>query len=239
MCRHFKETNIFPGSFCQYIKLSKEHIKYTTFKIPAEVDIFESLFMEPLACCIRAMTRISFQKDDIFTVVGAGVIGMLFIQLIKLYGGSTIAVDLDSRRLSDAKSMGAGYIIDPSCQDTLREVKNITKIGADVAILTVTNENTMGEALSYIRDGGTINIFGAFGEQSKFKIDLEKVYKKELVIKSSYSATPEDLKLAFDMLKRKKINLSPLISEAMPLSDFKKGMDLMLKRKVYKAVFKL
>ena len=239
MCRHFKETNIFPGSFCQYIKLSKEHIKYTTFKISNGVDIFESLFIEPLACCIRAMTRISFRKNDIFTVVGAGVIGMLFIQLIKLYGGSAIAIDLDNKRLSDAKRMGAEYIIDPSCQDALRKVKNITKIGADVAILTVTNENTMGEALSYIRDGGTINIFGASGEQSKFKIDFEKVYKKELVIKSSYSATPEDLKLAFNMVRRKKISLSPLISEAIPLSDFKKGLNLMLKRKIYKAIFKL
>jgi L-iditol 2-dehydrogenase len=239
MCRHFKETNIFPGSFCQFIRLSKEHIKYTTFKIPRDSDLFEALFIEPLACCIRAMNRISFQKNDVFAVVGSGVIGMLFIQLIKLSGGRVIAIDLDSKRLSLAKDMGAGYIINPSRRDTLKEVKNITGIGADITILTVTNKNTMGEALSYIRDGGTISIFGASGEESMFKIDFEKVYKKELVIKSSYSATPEDLKLAFDLVRRKKINLSPLISEAMPLSDFKKGLDLMLNRKTYKAIFKL
>ncbi len=240
MCRHFKETNIFPGSFCQYIRLSKEHIRYTTFKIPRRgSDLLESLFIEPLACCIRAMDRISFQKGDIFAIVGSGVIGILFIQLAKLSGGSVIAVDLDRKRLFQAKNIGAGYIINPSRQDTLKEVKNITEIGADVAILTVTNKNTMGEALSYIRDGGTINIFGASGEGSRFKIDFEKVYKKELVIKSSYSATPEDLKLAFDMVRRKKINLSPLISKVIPLSDFKKGLDLMLNRKIYKAIFKL
>lgn len=238
MCRYFKETNIFPGSFCQYIRLSKEHIRNTTFKIPSGSDLCKFLFVEPLACCIRAMNRISFRKNDIFAVVGSGVIGMLFIQLIKNSGGRVIAIDLDSKRLSLAESMGAGYVINASSQDTLKKVKDITDIGADVAILTVTNKNTMNEALSYVRDGGTVNIFGASGDQSKFKIDFEKVYKKELEIKSSYSSTPEDLKKAFDMVKSKKIILSPFISEAIPLPDFKKGLDLMLKREIYKAIFR-
>ncbi len=56
---------------------------------------------------------------------------------------------------------------------------------------------------------------------------------------SSYSATPETLRRAYDIIAGKKINLSPLISEVMPLSDFKKGLDLMLQRKIYKAIFKL
>lgn len=239
MCRHFKETNIFPGSFCQYIKLSNEHLKYTTFKIPADFNPVESLFIEPLACCIRAVERLTFLKNDIFSVVGSGVIGMLFIQLIKLSGGRVIAIDLDGRRLSRAKDAGADYIINPSRQNTLKEVQKITKIGADIAILTVTDKNTMGEAISYIRDGGTINIFGASGWGSRFKIDFEEVYKRELTIKSSYSATPKDLRQAYDMVIEKKVDLSLLISGVMPLSDFKKGLDLMLKRKIYKAIFKL
>jgi L-iditol 2-dehydrogenase len=239
MCRHFKETNIFPGSFCQYIRLSNEHLKYTTFKIPADFNPIKSLFIEPLACCIRAMERLTFLKNDIFSVVGSGVIGMLFIQLIRLSGGRVIAVDLDGRRLSQAKNAGADYIVNPSCQNTLKEVRKITSIGADIAILTVTDRNTMGEALSYIRDGGTINIFGASGQGSRFKIDFEEVYKRELIIKSSYSATPKDLKQAYDIVIEKKVDLSSLISGVMPLSDFKKGLDLMLKRKIYKAIFKL
>jgi L-iditol 2-dehydrogenase len=239
MCRHFKETNIFPGSFCQYIRLSKEHVKYTTFKIPSDFNLVESLFIEPLACCIRALERLSFLKNDIFSVVGAGVIGMLFIQLIRLSGGRVISVDLDSRRLSQAKNIGADYVIDPSCQNIKEEVQKITSIGADIVILTVTDKNTMADSLSYIRDGGTINIFGASGRGSRFEIDFEKVYKRELTIKSSYSATPKNLKQAYDMVLGKKVDLSPLISKTMPIADFKKGMDLMLKRKIYKAIFRL
>jgi L-iditol 2-dehydrogenase len=239
MCRYFKETNIFPGSFCQYIRLSKEHVKYTTFKIPADFNLIESLFIEPLACCIRALERLTFLRNDIFSVVGAGVIGMLFIQLIRSLGGRVISVDLDSRRLSQAKNIGADHIINPSCQNISEEVQKITNIGVDIVILTVTDKNTMGEALSYIRDGGTISIFGASGRGSVIEIDFEKVYKRELTIKSSYSATPRNLKQAYDMVLGKRVDLSPFTSEAMPLSDFKKGLDMMLKRKIYKAIFKL
>ncbi len=239
MCRHFKETNIYPGSFCQYVRLSGEHIKYTTFKVPPYLNPVEALFIEPLACCIRAMDRIAFRKNDIFSVVGTGVIGMLFIQLIKSSGGKVVAIDLDDERLSLARTLGADHIINPSNKIVTGEIKNITTEGIDAAILTVTNKNTLGDALSYIRDGGTASIFGASGKESRFVIDLENVYKRELTIMSSYSATPESLKRAFDIVTGKKLKISPLLSGVLPLSDFKKGLDLMMQKKIYKAVFEL
>lgn len=239
MCRHFKETNIYPGSFSQYIRMSKEHIRYTTFKIPPDTNLLEALFIEPLACCIRTVDRVTFRKDDVFSVVGTGIIGMLFIQLIKLSGGRVVAIDLDNDRLSMARFLGAEYTINPSNQNVVQEIKDITDIGVDIAILTVTNKYTLGEALKYLRDGGTVNIFGASGKESKFEVDFERVFKREMSIISSYSATPETLKRAYDIITGKKINLSPLISEVMPLSDFKKGLDQVIQRKIYKAVFKL
>jgi len=239
MCRHFKETNIYPGSFCQYIRLSKEHIMYTTFKVSPDFNLLEALFIEPLACCIRAMDRIDSSENDLFSVVGTGIIGMLFIQLIKLSRGRVVAIDLDDKRLSLAGLLGAEYTINPFKKNIVREIKNITAVGVDIAILSVTNKYTLNDALLYLRDGGTVNIFGASGKESRFEVDFESVYKRELTIMSSYSATPETLRRAHDIIAGKKINLSPLISEVMPLSDFKKGLDLMLKRKIYKAIFKL
>jgi len=239
MCRHFKETNIYPGSFCQYIRLSKEHIMYTTFKVSPDLNLLEALFIEPLACCIRAMDRIGSRENDVFSVVGTGIIGMLFIQLIKLSRGRVVAIDLDDKRLSLAVLLGAECTINPLNKNTVREIKNITAVGVDIAILSVTNKYTLNDALLYLRDGGTVNIFGASGKESRFEVDFESVYKRELTIMSSYSATPETLRRAYDTITGKKINLSPLISEVMPLSDFKKGLDLMLQRKIYKAIFKM
>ncbi len=239
MCRHFKETNIYPGSFCQYIRLSKEHIKHTTFKIPPDSNLLELLFVEPLACCIRALDKVKFFKNDFFAVVGTGIIGMLFIQLIKLGGGRVAAIDVDDDRLSLAGKLGAEYTINPSKYDIFGRIKNITAEGVDVVILSVTNKDTLNQAIRYSRDGGTVIIFGASGRESRIEVDFEDVYKRELAIISSYSATPQTLKKAYEIIIKKEINLFPLIPEVMPLSDFKKGLDLMLRRKIYKAIFKL
>ena len=38
MCDMFKETNIYPGGFCQYIRLSPVHIENTTFLLPEKSD---------------------------------------------------------------------------------------------------------------------------------------------------------------------------------------------------------
>ena len=242
MCRHFKETNIYPGSFCQYIKLSKEHIDNTAFKIQPGSSLLELLFMEPLACCIRAIDKIKILKGDIIAVVGAGVIGILFIQLINLYGGKVIAIEPDEKRLLLAKSLGAEYTVNPikiknnNVQD---EIRSIAPEGTDAAVLSVTNKDTIGPALFYIRDGGTAIIFGAAGEDSIMEVDFQNIYKRELTITSSYSATPETLDRAYNMIIKKEIKLSPLISEVLPLSDFKKGLDMVLQRKIYKAIFKL
>lgn len=131
------------GGFCQYIRLSAEHIKYTTFKLPEGQDLKEALFIEPLACCIRAMDRTSYNKGDIFSVVGVGAMGMLFIQLIKLAECRAVAIDLDNTRLALAKELGADYIINLQKEDIIKAIGSITNIGIDNAILTVTNKYTL------------------------------------------------------------------------------------------------
>jgi len=249
MCKQFKETNIIPGGFSQYIMLSDKHIKNTTFKLPDGFDFLKALFIEPLACCIRALDRIERLENDIFSVVGAGAIGILFIQLIKLEKLKVIAIDTDQNRLKLAKKIGADYIInpfdsklsDPTSSDSklLKEIKKISPEGIDSAILTVTSSCTLNDAISYIRMGGNINIFGMAQKEGVVPVDFSKIYKNEITIKSSYSSTPDTLARAYEMIISEKINVNPLVSDILPLENFKSGLDLMLNRKIYKAFYKL
>jgi len=240
MCKQFKETNIVPGGFSQYIMLSDKHINNTTFKLPDGFDLLKALFIEPLACCIRAMDRIEKLENDFFAVVGAGAMGILFTQLIKLEKKlKVVAIDTDQNRLEFAKKIGADFVIDPSDSEPFKEIKKISPEGIDSAILTVTNRQILNDAISYIRMGGNINIFGMAQHESIVPIDFGKVYKNEITIKSCYSSTPDTLARAYEMIVSGKINVTPLISEVLPLKDFKKGLDLMLDRKIYKAFYKL
>ena len=77
-------------------------------------------------------------------------------------------------------------------------------------------------------------------DQEPIPVDFNRIYKGELTIRSTYSATPDTLSRAFDLIvKDKKIDVSGLISDVLPLSEFKKGLQLMLDRKIYKAFYRL
>ncbi len=240
MCKMFKETNIYPGGFCQYIRLSPEHINNTTFKLPEGSNPLEALFVEPLACCIRAMDRIPYMEGDVFSIVGAGAIGILFLKLIKLAGLKAVVIDTDGQRLEMAREFGADHVINPSEADLVTEIKKITPIGIDAAVLTVTNKFTVTDALSYIRPGGQINIFGMGLDIEPISVDFNRIYKSELTIRSTYSTTPDTVVRSYDLImKNREIDVSALLSEVLPLSDFKKGLDLMLERKIYKAFYRI
>lgn len=240
MCSMFKETNIYPGGFCQYIRLSSDHIANTTFLLPEGTELLEALLIEPLACCIRAMDRMEYAEGDVCSLVGAGAIGILFLKLMQLEKLITVAIDTDDDRIKKSKGFGADHIINPSCQDIQKEIKKITPIGIDSAVLTVTNKYTIADALAYVRAGGQINIFGMGLDHEMIPVDFNRIYKNELTIRSTYSATPDTLSRAYELIiKDRKVDVSGLVSETIPLSDFKKGLDLMLERKIYKAFYRL
>jgi len=241
MCDGFKKTNIYPGGFSQYIRLSEKHINNTTFKLPDGFDLLKALFIEPLACCIRAMDRIDRLPGDVVSITGAGAIGILFLLLLKLEDLKVVVIDMDRQRLDIARQLGADLVIDPADHEKPvgQRIKSRYANGIDSAILTVTNQYTLSDTLSFIRPGGNINIFGMSEKNSIIPFDFGKVYKNELTIKSTYSATPDTLARAFKLIISGKIDPSYLVSDVFPLSEFKKGLDLTLERKIYKAFYKL
>ena len=48
MCRHFKETNIRPGGFCELVYVSEEHLKNVAYLKPENLKNDEAAFYEPL-----------------------------------------------------------------------------------------------------------------------------------------------------------------------------------------------
>ena len=77
------------------------------FPIPDSLTDNEASFMEPLACCVRAVKRAGIQPSDVVVVVGVGSIGLLFMQLIRHAGGKCIGLDLDPARRELADSLGS------------------------------------------------------------------------------------------------------------------------------------
>ncbi|MDD3593418.1 MAG: alcohol dehydrogenase catalytic domain-containing protein [Candidatus Gastranaerophilales bacterium] len=201
MCAVFKNSNITPGGFCEYITVDENHLKYTVFKIPDDLSLAEASFTEPVACCVRAVRRADFLKGDKAAVVGLGSIGVLMGQTAKVFGAKVVGLDIREDRLEIAKQHGFDEVINSLSFD--EELK------ADVVFLTSGADATVDLALKCVRNGGKIIVFASVNDD-KTAFSNNEIYYRELTVLGSYSPGPEDLKLAFEMIKDKKILVKSL-----------------------------
>jgi len=171
-------------------------------------------------------------------VIGCGTIGIIFISLFKLlYNAKVIAVDIDSNKLKYAKKFGADLTINSKKENVREKVSKFSSSGVDIVELTVTTPQTAGMAMDNVRPGGHIQIFAGPVAQHEISINFEHLYKKELTILSSYSATPEELKESFYYLKDYQLDFRSLISEILPIDQFKEGLDLAISQKTFKVLY--
>ncbi|HLZ80290.1 MAG TPA: alcohol dehydrogenase catalytic domain-containing protein, partial [Ktedonobacteraceae bacterium] len=83
MCASFKTSNIDPCGFAEYIRVPAQHVQQTTLLLPQTLTDEEGSFVEPLACCVRAVKRTPLLTGDTIVILGLGSIGLLMLQAFK------------------------------------------------------------------------------------------------------------------------------------------------------------
>ena len=238
MCETFKKTNLYPGGFSEYVKIQPYLVQHTLFKIPDNLSYEEAIFMEPLACCTRAMGRINHKPGDTVAVMGLGVAGLLFVELCNFFNTDVIGFDLLPERLNMALRSGAKKA-ENNKEDLKKSIMEISdNRGADLIILAAGNGDLVNLAISLVRDGGTVLIFSS-SHQDYLNINFNDIYFRELSLITGYSSSPDDLKYSLKLLEDGKINVKDFISEPLPLSECQKGIDMAFNREVLKVIFKM
>lgn len=227
MCRHFKETNIFPGGFSEYVFVSEEHLRNVAYLKPKNLTNDEVAFYEPLGCCIRAVKRAGLRQNSTALVVGLGSIGILMAQALKAFGMNVIGCDLITSRVELLKNLGI---------EAFKVTEMCDSIKADGVFMTSGSDKAIPTALKYVRDGGKILVFSSTPQN--FGYANNEIYYRELTVLGSYSPSPADLKDSFDLLKNKDVKVSGLSTE-YNLENVQKAINDTLDNKILKAYIKI
>ena len=227
MCRHFKETNLKPGGFSEYVYVSEEHLQNVAYLKPQNLSNDEAAFYEPLACCIRAIRRAMLNEKSTVLVVGLGSIGILMAQGLRAFGMNVIGCDLISSRVSLLKNLG----IEAFCVNELCE-----SIKADAVFMTSGSDKAIDTALKYVRDGGKIVVFSSTPQN--FGYANNEIYYRELTVLGSYSPAKEDLKTSLDLLRNYDVKVKGL-SDFYPLEKIQKAVDDTVANKILKAYIEI
>jgi len=246
MCATFKASNIDPCGLAEYVRVPAAHVQHTTLALPSILSQEVGSFTEPLACCVRAVRRTPLLDGDSVVVMGLGSIGLLMLQAVKALGTRAghsfhvYGVDLLPERLQLARELGADEVFmapqdEPGLHALLAPYTEGR--GADSIIITVPGARPFHQAMAAVRKGGTVHLFAA--HTGAVPIHLETLYQRELSMTSTYSSSPEDLRIALELLTKGWVQVAQLISHRLPLEQFHEGVALMREHTALKVYFQI
>lgn len=233
LCEQFGRTHIEPGGFAECFKVPYPNLQMDTLKIPDELTFEEATLIEPVACCIRALTKCNIKIGDTVAVIGAGPSGIIHVMLSRMFGANQIIVsDFIDYRLKAAKRFGADLTVNPQKEDFLSEVKETTRgRGVDKVIVTAPNVNAFISGMNIIRKGGTLCVFAPTPPGIHVKISPHKLFFSEIKIVPSYSTSHIETQKALELIRTKRIKVKELITHRFPLTHVKEAFKVAAKNK--------
>lgn len=232
MCRAFKTSNLDPGGFAEYVRVPAVNVRHATFRVPEHLSDEEASFVEPLACCLRAVDRSRVEPGDTAVVIGLGSIGCLFVQLLARAGAAVVGLDPLAERGRLAQALGAAATATPEAAAAAARAVSDGR-GADHVIVTGGGTAVLPQAAALARDGGAVHYF-AGGDGDALPLPLETLYHRELTLLTTYSSSPATLARAFWLIAAGKVAVDRLITHRLPLDRLAEGVDLMRRRQALK-----
>jgi len=225
LCEQFHKTRIEPGGFAEYFKVPAPNLQIDTLKISENVSFEEATFIEPVACCVRALKKCNIQTGDSLAIIGTGTIGIIHIALSKIFGATkTIASDLIDYRLNVAKKFGADTTVNPENEDFTAIVKAETGgRGVDIAVVTAPSLEAYKAGMSICRKGGKLCVFAPIQPEKYLQISPKELFFSEIQIIPSYSTSHLETRMALELIKSGRINVKDLITHRFRLVDAAKA----------------
>ncbi len=161
---------------------------------------------------------------DSLAVIGCGGVGNAAIQGGKVAGATTIiAVDVDDRKLEQAKKFGATHTINSKTEDAVEKIREYTGgFGADVVVDAVGRPETYEQAF-FARDlAGTVVLVGVPTPDKEITLPLIEIFGRGGALKSSWYGDclpSRDFPMLVDLYKQGRFDLGAFVTEKIGIGD--------------------
>jgi NADPH:quinone reductase-like Zn-dependent oxidoreductase len=214
------------GGFAQYTRLPEVNV----VKIADNVS-----FEDAAAVSMVGMTswhmlvgRAKIKPGQLVLIMGGGSgVGMVGIQIAKLYNCTVIATAGNKDKMDKCLSLGADYVVNHREADWYKKVREINKklgqSGVDVVFEHI-GKATFPQEVGLLKMGGTLVATGATtGYDST--IDLRFLFFKGTNLLGSTQGTKAELEDVMYWVSKGKIK--PVIDTVLPFSDMVQGHIMM------------
>jgi len=202
-----------PGGMAQYVTVPEKAV-FDIGDLPFE----QGAFMEPLSCVLHGLERLDLAAAARVAILGAGPIGLLLLQAIRLQGAAEVAaVDKNPDRAALAGSLGADR--------SLTDLDELARDAYDAVVDATGAVAVMGRTLDFVRPGGKILLFGVPPAGQEMTVEAFPIFRKGLTILSSFTSLRNSYQ-ALSLLKSGRVRVDGLISHRLPLEELQRGIEL-------------
>ena len=223
LCRNLQFMSLPPidGGFQQFYKVPAKNVHLA----PADMPSDWVSMAEPLSVVLNAISNaeqiIGSVSGKNIAIVGAGSLGLLLIQTLRLLGHPRKIFVLDplDYRLRVADELRADVIINPKAVDPSVMIMEATNgVGADMVFEVSGESDAYQLSANLVKPGGTVIIMGIPVEQN-IPIQSITARRRGLTLKFVRRFNPKDFPKAIDMIASGKINVASLITHSFPLDE--------------------
>ena len=155
-----------------------------------------------------------------------GPVGIMHCRMAKVNGaGKIILIEKETKRLQYVDLTAVDKIIDSSKSTSEADIRAATGgRGADVVIVACSSSEAQEQAFSLAGKEGGISFFaGLTLGPPNISINSNLIHYHEISVQGSHGSTPQDNKEALDMLARKAMDVSDLITHTFPLDSIEEA----------------
>jgi len=183
-----------PGGFAELVAVPVRCLHPVSLDLPADVAVFS----EPLATCVHALRLVPDSLTDVAVVLGAGTIGVLAAQVLRVAGTRVIVVsEVDEARRRSAANIADAVVAPDGVYDFVNEMTGGS--GVSLSIDAVGSNDTRRDSIRVLQPGG-VALWLGMHEQSA-EIPAFDLVVREQRVQGSFAYTNPEFGRAIGLLE--------------------------------------
>lgn len=211
------------GGFAEYTRLPKGSLNW---QVPKDLPMESAILIEPFACAKHAVDRAQVTPTDIVVQAGVGCLGLGMVGYLRMHNPNKLVVlDMKDERLELAKKFGADIVINPSKENAVQKVLDMTDgYGCDIYIEATGHPSSVKQGMDMVRKLGRFVEFSVFGAETTLDWSIIGDVKELDLLGAHLS--PYCFPPVIEWIANGKLPTKGVVSHVFPLDKWKEAFDL-------------
>jgi 2-desacetyl-2-hydroxyethyl bacteriochlorophyllide A dehydrogenase len=207
------------GGFAEHVRVPER----CCWPLSSDLADTAVVVVEPLAVVLRAVNRAVPRAGETAAVLGAGTLGLLAAQLLRLQGARVLVVSRTARRFELARRHGAAAchaLSEGPLADAARAFSG--REGVDLVIETAGTPEAVEHAIELVRPGGRVVLTGLPHEPSS--VSFFTVVRRELTLVGSM-IYQDEFPQALRLLETGQVRGADLVTHRFALDELARAFE--------------